>query len=1015
MGLPVHDGQGNLIVFMPINVKKQGKLPGKKFTLSFYDKNGKLAGNIGDDFAIRVINPEKDLAKVDGDEEWFWSLEEDSPKVPNSVIDTIILNKDHKITLDTLGKKLDSFSDGGTDADGLSKLYGVVLSGNIDKSARRIFDTYKTSFIKDGYDRALWNQVDKMFRDFDDQEDSEKITDIFLNSPFIVQGDETKEAFAKRVLANKNIVGPIAERIGSSLVNGIPSQDKDKNVLQFKDGFEIKSTTEVKPLSALALIDLYMETEGEWDDMVFTKKDLNEKFDWMLVEGSNAFDGKQIWMLDSNPLQTNGVEDEASLDEEAEENKRIIIELVKTITGVDKIGVERKYNDMVKSFHSIIKKIEHKHEENKSESFGNSFRGDMVQFGAGEMRQDATAEFSVVNFDNQPVDNLNLLLVPMFENITNYTWVPMLDQAVSAEFINGKYIANDLKVVNPDFRFDENGEVNEDGNFKTTGQYDIWVIDGDDRFPITTFPIFPGENRLDRPFFYDNTIDYGVVMPEIHTGGMGGSMESGGSGTKPPVDIQFESYFLDESRDLFIPFIVKTNSERVGENILHYDAVTKKFTFAEKRGVIQDATITMTIINKDYNTQSTPISVTEMTIGNEIDEGAMVTIMLEGSQIETQSIDMILTYVGGDGIAVDFVGQSNMQDGDNMMEMVRDRFHRERNFVAEFNNGQRINGSATVLEFTDREMILDGVHYVYMFDDFESVTMMKKSDSIVDVPEYVTFRFAKEQIRNKVDVTMAMMSGKELLLDDNNIARKFVFNSDGRMRQVVRDKIFRSEANKDPLIGEWSIEDGKVLIKTPMYEDMSLVVISDEDGVLNEDDKMILAFVEGDTIHPASPEQNVAYFGEPRDDESSFSYIVYPDNSETGNGSTSGGNVTPPPSEEYLPLADVDMIELLAGQSFYSVYPENDHIVIEKISFNDDLTTISFEGIEGSSESGTDDITIDGSSIVDSDGNHTIVDIQDDFILIQDINDDGNPEISPLFRTLELARKAMDDIIQHLN
>jgi hypothetical protein len=112
LGLPVHDGQGNLIVFMPINIDKQGELPGEIFSLKFYDQDGELAGSVGDDFAIRVINPERDLAKATGNEEWFWSLNENDPKIPNSVIDTIILNKDHKITLETLGKKLNSISGG---------------------------------------------------------------------------------------------------------------------------------------------------------------------------------------------------------------------------------------------------------------------------------------------------------------------------------------------------------------------------------------------------------------------------------------------------------------------------------------------------------------------------------------------------------------------------------------------------------------------------------------------------------------------------------------------------------------------------------------------------------------------------------------------------------------------------------------------------------------------------------------------------------------------------------------
>ncbi len=1012
LGLPVHDGDGNLIVFMPTKFDKQGELPGKKYSLNYYDADGKLAGSVGDDFAIRVINPESDLAKASGNEEWFWDLGVDSPKIPNSVIDAIILNKNNKITLETLGKALNGMVGKNSNVDGLSELYNIKLDNNIELSAQKILSIYKKEFLKQGYERALWGQVDNMFRKFNGDFTEDDIVKAFLQTPFIVQDSENKETFENRIFENKNVMGPIADKIGSSLANGIPTEDADQRLLQFKDGFEIKPTTQVKPLAALALINLFMETQGDWGQMVFSQKDLTEQFGWILSPENSAFDGKKIWMLDF--LQPNAEAEDESLTQRAKDSRDMVIQLVKLITGTSQISVERKYNDMIKEFYSIVKKIERKRDESSANSFETSFKGDMVVFDIDEEAKDASVTFSVVDFNNNPIENLTLKLIPQFEDIESYMWTPVKDLAIDMTYANGKYSADGLKIFNPNLRFDDEGKVSQDGRYRSLGNFELRVVEGEKEFPIGGFPLFAGNNDLNMPFYYDKNIDYGVSI--------GAPMAPGVAA--PISDEMYESFYIEKDMDLFFPYIETTNNEIVGESILHFNFEKKEFTLSDKNGKLSNAQIVLTIINPDYESASAPRSVDSMIVGTDIKEGAMVSILLSGPQIKRQTIDMYVNYVGESGIGVDFVkiGQGDATGQNEVFQMMKDRFSREDRFIAEF-DGKRKNGLFSDLNFDDVDAIVGykGKKYILMFEDFDSITMRD-----IDSGEFAIFRFVKEEFKKALDITELSIIGKELLFEDDYIAQKIIFLDDKTFRSTSRDKMFDYADSREHVNGVWSIENGVVILESEYLGRISLVNAKDnDDGEFNLGDKVIFAFTQGGIIEPASPEHKVIYLAQPRDDIDSFSYIKYPEYNYIDGGDVVDTQPGYPvdqgpeyPVDENAPMIEdpfligQNLFDALSGRVLYSATTSDDATkILEEIKFNQEVTEISFNVLEGNDENKTLSILLTDDSFNIDNEIIQIIDLQSDFVIIQIIEDGLLNGVEKLFFAIEKAQENYDSIL----
>ncbi len=731
MGLPVHDGDGNLIIFLPVDPKYKGKLPGKIFSLKYYDDSGKEAGTLGDDFAIRVINPEKDLARVNGTEVWFKEFNIDAPIIPNRVVDQLILDKDYKITMEDLGKTIDTLTGGDGLTDRLKDLYGVKLSSDIKISSEVILASYKNNLLKNNYDRAFFDRLNSIFAN-----PSSSIVDKILQLPFIVKDGESKEAFLARITNNPKLIGYLANKLGKSLVNGIPTSDNDKNVLQFRDGFEIKPTTEVKPLTALTLVNFYMNSNSDYSSQLsFKKIPLKDEFGW-IEDRSDKFANRYIWMLKDSDLQINGEGefDNRTLDDRAKDNKNAILMLVKAVTGTNEIKIERSFDDMLKTLDISMQKIYKKIQTNIDRNiFEDEFKSVTVDF---DTDMSASVRFLVQDFNQALLTNLNLTLIPIFENIKTLQRVSVPDLAIEVSSIEGDnyiYGIKDIDLKSPKSLFNKNGKEDKNGEYRATFDFELIVNDGDTKKPIATFPVFPGDNDLTYPFIYDSTVNYGA----INTPSMPGVI--------PDIPGNFvEHYWVDFSEtnmDIFFPYITTSSGDIVGENIFKFNRKTLlKLEDDQKAGKMANSSLDIVVVAKDYSDIALPSSVDSLVFGDNIKEGGLAIINLSGRELKDQTINLEVVYLDENGVELRMFKESDRPLAGSIVEVdfLRDRFKREEYFTF-INGATTIDGSVDDLEFDNNIILFENRIYEFVFEDFDSITMKD-----LDSGEFVTFKFTKD-------------------------------------------------------------------------------------------------------------------------------------------------------------------------------------------------------------------------------------------------------------------------------
>ncbi len=987
MGLSVHDGDGKLIVFLPVDPKEKGKLPGKMFTIKYYDKNSdqkEASGVIGDDFAIRVIDPEKDLAKVNGTEIWFQNLNIYSPKIPNRVIDQFIIKKDYTITMEELGKMLDMMtprqdgSMGDGTQDKLQNLYGKKLSSDIQKSSATILDVYKVGLLKNSYDRAFFDRLHVVFAN------PTNVVDRILELPFIAKENETKEDFINRIIQNSKVMGYLKNQLGRSLANGIPVS-ADNGILQFKEGFEIAKDTKIKPLTAVTLVNLHMEANGGGiDNLIFKKIPLNEEFGWIENKG-NKFDNQYIWMLKWNELQTNSEDDfdNKSLDDIAEETKEMVIALVKLITGTQEIKIERSFDDMVKKLNSSMQKIEKKMRANANRNvFEDTFKADIVDF---DINKPASVKFLVEDLNGNKLNDLNLTLVPIFENIETFERISISNLAITVNPSNDgnfSYEVSSIQLREPNKLFDQNGTETPNGKFRSVPDFELIVDDNGTKKPIAIFPIFPGENNLIYPFIYDSTIDYGFTDMSYQQPGMGASM---------PQNFA-EHYWIDFSSNdinmIFFPQIITKEGNIVGENILKLSNQTlSELPDNDKVGKMIDSDLDIVIIAKDYNGTGLPSSVDNLILGDNIKEGGLATLSLSGEYLKDQVINLEVTYLDENGAEIrlskEFTQNSMNQEAN--FDFIKDRFKREKRFTF-ISNEKSENGDIDDLEFEGNSVIFKDKVYEFVFEDFDSITMVDQSNN-----NFVTFKFIKEEFKKVISISDNDINNKELLFVDDFMAIRAIFNSDHSLQIIEKERFGRFDNTRS---GTWSVEHGAIKLEFPnMQGYINLVITKDSDsnGIIGLNDKIIFAnILDENKIEPISPEHEIRYLGDIRDssnidpfegliNENSNSNPMPPQSDPNNNDNNNtmppqnpndngDDNMTPPQSDPNAPdiqepiiTGEENLKTLFADQSFYiGIQDQNGSTHLKTLHFNAMLTSVA-------TPEGDRDITIESNGLKTTD------------------------------------------------
>lgn len=659
IGLPVHDGMGNIIVSMPIEEERKGELPGKTFSITYIDENN-ATQSVGDDYTLRVVNPKSDLSNVRGQEDWYKKYLADMQTIiPASAIDSIMVNKDHLTTMQDLGKAL-SFGDN-KDVFKDAGLYSITLSNDIDVSVGKIVDLFEDKLIENNYDMMLWEAVDGILgkADLSTKEQIEASITALKDLPFVVQDDENVTQFLARFKAIPEVSDYLVGTIGESLSSGIPLS-ADKGMLQFQDGVKITPDSKMKPLASLAMINLYMNA-GSSDDMsgetiTYKAESLDDMFGWMSESAINAFKGKEIWVPDysfeddTEPSSANEAPARKAISPQVEAETNIVISLVAATTGDKNIVVERTFYDTIEALSNARNVIEKKSMDGNF-GFEDEFKGSMVDYG-NEATISANVSLEIKDFNNDNVNiaelNATLIIAPIFTNIETGEWKTVLDKNITLSANGGRYSATSFNTFNPDpkFSFDENATVSKNGEYKATGEFDLILAKEDGtKIPLATFPIFPDSNDLDMPFYYDAT-----MMGEFEGMSFDEPMMDGGM---PSMGMFVEHNFIDahdEHNGVFFPQITTIDGKDVGENLFAYDAENKKFTPTLDNGVLKGAQIEITkLFDSNEDMTEGEDKVNSIVLDTTVKEGAFFRLELKGSQIKPQTIMMSIVSLDQDG------------------------------------------------------------------------------------------------------------------------------------------------------------------------------------------------------------------------------------------------------------------------------------------------------------------------------------------------------------------------------
>ena len=906
LGLPVHDGNGNLVVYMPVPEDEKGGLPGTEYKISYTENNGSVS-YVGSDWAMRLINPKTDLSRATGKEDWYQSIQYSDTIIPANVINSMLVHIKNKITLAKVGKALDKVTggDGTTDVfSGTGGLYNVTMADTVDASADAIVGVFKKGIVAQSFDDILWGGIDASI----DKTTGKIDVDKLLAQPFMTDGSDTVDNFIDKLIATDEFKYIKAD-MASSLARGIPAT-AESGMLQFSKDLQISNTLTVTPLGGLALVALYMETSFggktpafkqvtiDQSPLAWLDNDTKSKLShmWMLDFGNNAGNGGNGGNTDPNA--------NLSTSERIKKETQSVLDLTGALTGDSSVKAERTFGDMVSNLTEIKNKIEKKQQNGDQSGFEDKFNMQAADFG-GAATKDANVSFTLQDFNNNVVDSTSIskvVIAPVMTNTADYNWKTFNDHNVTLSYNsngNQKWSASGVKSYNPDKLFDENLTESNSGTYKSDMNYDMFVVtsDGTTKW-IATFLVFPGNNDLNNPFFYDSSMSFGAA-PAV-----------GQDASMPPMGGAFvEHNYIEESTDIFFPQIVKTNGEMVGENILSYDKTNKKLTAKLDNGVVNGASMQMTVLFKNYDDDgsnptivSGTTGITLATTNGGIKDGAMIALKLTGgSEIQDQTINLNIIYLGDKGeLEYELVSENSgsATGGGNDLQSIMDRlqFEGANGIVMKMLNADGSESTTTIqasdITYADGAFTYNSMTFNYISDDFDSITMADTNNNIV------RFEFIKDSFSITHKITSDEISDKELFVEDDFMHTKIIFDTNGSVRSKEMDNFSASPRDGFLNGGTWSITaDGTIAIEHNDPAGSGTVtnqIIMVDGNATTKGSKVVLGTTQSSngkiTVIPFTPKAKISYKGSARDDNTSFAGISV---GESGAGSTDGGNTNP--------------------------------------------------------------------------------------------------------------------------
>ncbi|MEA3316277.1 MAG: hypothetical protein U9Q30_10495, partial [Campylobacterota bacterium] len=414
-GLGVHNGNGAVILHLPVGVEDFNTLPGKIYQIS-----SKFNGNetiiIGDDPALRVINIEKDLKNINGSEIWLPQLREKllhMPIVPFNGILEVLKNIDHTVSIKEFGDYLAS-----DEIDSSIKfpenpflhIYGTNLSKDIDESIENILSHYKNSFILQDFDWIFNDQLNKILMETD-IEDKDATTDAIIEfvekfeAPDSLDENSINDFLKSIEDSASNSIDDRFHHLFNLIADGIPYDNGDDNLtlLQFKNDLNINENSELTIPTALTMLNLAIDTRDVPTLASVSIGDLTSdegRLGWLPEDIKTILNekasGLELIVANYNENNNNSSEDNMQLV-----MKKFITDIISKTTGVDNLVAEPSFSMVLGQISTISEKLNKLAQEQESKFFENQFNdivGNPFFEDAIDGKKDTVVSFQVINF-----------------------------------------------------------------------------------------------------------------------------------------------------------------------------------------------------------------------------------------------------------------------------------------------------------------------------------------------------------------------------------------------------------------------------------------------------------------------------------------------------------------------------------------------------------------------------------------------------------------------------------------
>jgi hypothetical protein len=706
IGLGVHDGNGQVVMFLPVPAEEFHTLPGKKYQVFTKDDSNNTVV-VGNDPALRVIDIQTDLKNIRADEVWLPELSEKvlhMPIVPFNGVISIMKNLDSQITIKELGEFLAGYTDPSGegklfDTDPFAKLKDTQLSTDIDDSVKNILRHYKKDFLLQEFDWIFHEKLDKVMHnvmnpDIGIPKQTELIKE-FINT-FKVPKDlssDNRAEYIKEMLSGleaeaEEVVEGRLHHMYGLIADGIPFDDgSDKlDQIQFKDGVIINGTSTLDIKTAVMMTALAMNTQ---DSPTLKPKQLsdlvNERLGWLPENIKSVLKdldpNPRLWITDWESMDdgtsSNEMSEEDMMKEERKFNRKFIVDIISKVSVDTTLNPEPSYTMLLSNINKVAQKIEEDRRKYEDNHFKDQFN---EEFNEAEIFKDGKIDtqvtFKVVKFDGMTNTAVSAVeFTPILEDI--YT-KEHIESENSVVFKNQNGSFNNTITLYPYSKpLDIKGNPSENGKFRQTDMFEVTVYQGSEEYNIGHFPIFTQEtNDLNEIWFDSSEQSYGGEYEDYNT---------------DTTIYQNSNHFQEFAKDakdqkLFYPNFVNKNGTMLGENILKFDNAT--FSLIDQMaGTLSsdnNGKVEMYKLASDYNqsddvwmnnkfypsSDASPIS--SFTVGTDIQQGGIILVKVSSDQLQPK--EMLLTidyndeangYIGVNLMDVPKVDMSGMYSDDN--------------------------------------------------------------------------------------------------------------------------------------------------------------------------------------------------------------------------------------------------------------------------------------------------------------------------------------------------------------